>query len=687
MAATCVITTLASAPRPACAQHWNDARTLTLVDLAISRRAAQLADTGLVDYRASAHGYLTFLAQIGEGFPDPPKVVRTDELALEVYWRSPNQSKQRIIGRRDTLLLPTDINYHRDHLAIVQNNFPSIIRLGDGDEVRDVPHPLSAAGRGAYDFAIADSLLIRTSDRAFDVMMVRVRPRDDRLPRAVGAVYLDRASGAVVRMTFSFTRAALKDQQLEDVNVILESALVDGRFWLPRRQEIEITRSSTWMEFPARGIIRGRWEICCVTVNESLPAPLFAGPEVVSASPSVLKAYPFKGGILEHLPADVRLSDSDDIRRIQAEARELVRAEALARSRRTAPSAASVTDVVRMNRVEGIAIGGGLSRRLGAGLSADVRARFGFADHEPKGVATLRWERASGVGIALSGGSDSRPAGDVAETSGIRNSLAAQEFGSDFTDLFRTRGATLAVDAGAHLGIRWRLSLAQYREDPLVVHARPVLGQFAPALAATPLARTTLAIGAAMAERDGPAGSRIRASADIAIAHARIDTAGTNTHRSDFGRVSAELALIRAVGADRFALAAYAAAAVGPEIPRQSLAFFGGPVTGPGYDFHQFAARAGLSARVEWRHLAATVPVSLGRFGSLAMPVTVAPFAQGIWLHRRPGKASPYDEFYPALGVGVLSVFDVVRFDVAHGLREGKWTFGVDLAPEFWRIF
>jgi hypothetical protein len=209
---------------------------MALVDLAIARRAAQLADTGLTDYRANAHGYLTFLAQLGEGFPDPPKVVRTDELALEVYWRSPNQSKQTIVGRRDTVLVPTDINYHRDHLAIIQNNFPSLIRLGDGDEVLDVPHPLSAAGRDAYDFAIADSLLIRTSDRAFDVMMVKVRPKDDRKPRAVGAVYLDRANGVVVRMTFSFTRVALKDPQLEDVNVILENGLVDGRFWLPRRQ-------------------------------------------------------------------------------------------------------------------------------------------------------------------------------------------------------------------------------------------------------------------------------------------------------------------------------------------------------------------------------------------------------------------------------------------------------------------
>ena len=135
---------VALVPSATAAQTWNDPRTRALVERAIARRAAQLADTALVDYQATAHGYLTFLAQVGEGFPEPPKIVKADELALEVYWRSPDLSKQRIIGRRDTLLLPTDINYHRDHLGIVQNNFPNIIRFGEGDEVRDVPHPLSA---------------------------------------------------------------------------------------------------------------------------------------------------------------------------------------------------------------------------------------------------------------------------------------------------------------------------------------------------------------------------------------------------------------------------------------------------------------------------------------------------------------------------------------------------------------
>src|SRR5687768_2294072 len=317
---------------PAGAQRWNDIRTRALVERATALRATQLADTALRDYRAEAHGYVTFLAQLGEGFTEPPKIVKADELALDVYWMAPNLSKQLIRGRRDTLLLPTDINYHRDHLGIIQNNFPEMIRLGDGDEVRDVPHPLSAAGLEAYDFAIRDSLEIRLGARTLYVYETRVRPKDDRQPRAIGALYIDRETAELARMALSFTRAALKEQELEDVAVVLENGLIEGRFWLPRRQEIEIRRTGTWLDYPARGIIRGRWEICCYAVNTGLSPAMFAGAEIVPAFiPAGLEGDSirrplFTGNILDVLPDDVRAVTDAEVLAALEEARALVRA-------------------------------------------------------------------------------------------------------------------------------------------------------------------------------------------------------------------------------------------------------------------------------------------------------------------------------------------------------------------------
>jgi hypothetical protein len=657
-----------------------------LVDLAIARRAAQLADTGLVNFHATAHGSLTFLAQLGEGFPDPPKVVRTDELAVEVYWRAPNESKQRIVGRRDTLLLPTDIQYHRDHLAIVQNNFPSIIRLGDGDEVRDVPHPLSALGRSLYDFSITDSLTIKTNDRTFDVVMVSVRPKDVTKPRAVGAVYLDRANGSVVRMTFSFTRAALKDEELEDVSVILENGLVDGRFWLPRRQEIEIRRTGSWLQFPARGIIRGRWDICCVKVNADLGTPLFQGPEIVSLSPDALQKYPFKGSIMDAIPGDVKLGENDDVRRVQDEARALVRADALARVRRTALSIPSISDIVRMNRVEALAFGAGVTRSLGNGFSGTAHARFGTGDHAFKESLTAAWNRASGAGISLTAHDDFRAAGDVQEVSGLRNTIAAQEFGTDMTDEFRARGITLGIDAGELFGARWKLTLDRDQQSPLAVHARPVSGAFQPAFDADSITEWRATLSAFHARSDAPFGSSLQLSGSLAAARSHFDGGARAGTAEWTGRVVGAAMLERPFGADRLVLETNATAVLGAGAATQDLAYFGGPITGPGYGYHEFSGNIGAAGRVEWRHPALDIAIPLGRFGSMPMGVTAAPFVQGIWMGSGGPNAAVSAGWHESVGLGVLTLFDALRFDFARGLRDGRWTFAVDFTRDFWRI-
>src|SRR5262245_20474662 len=361
--------------RAVVAQTWNDPRSLTLVAGATQRRAEQLADTGLADYRATAHGYVTFLAQLGEGLRTPPKVIKADELALEVYWRAPNLSKQRIVGRRDTLLLPTDIAYHRDHLGIVQNNFPNIIRIGEGDEVADVPHPLSPAGLREYDFALTDSFAIGAGAQRINVYEIKVRPKDDKKPRVAGAIYIDPSVCQVVRLSFGFSGAAFLDNALEDRSIVLENRLVGGRFWLPSRQEIEIRRGGEWLDYPARGIIRGRWEIGDYKFNLSLPQQLFAGPEIVQAPANVLAERKWSGRILDSLPPDVRAISEPDIQRIKDEARALVRSQAMASAKAATLSGRRISDFVRFNRVEGLALGVGIRKQLGAGWATTLRGR------------------------------------------------------------------------------------------------------------------------------------------------------------------------------------------------------------------------------------------------------------------------------------------------------------------------
>jgi hypothetical protein len=675
-------------PRATAAQTWNDARTRALVERATTRRAAQLADTALVDYQATAHGYLTFLAQVGEGFPEPPKIVKADELALEVYWRSPDLSKQRIVGRRDTLLLPTDINYHRDHLGIVQNNFPNIIRLGEGDEVRDVPHPLSAQGLTLYDYAISDSLRIQLPDRAIDVLEVRVRPKNDRAPAAVGAVYIDREQATVVRMAFSFTRAALIDKQLEDVSIVLENSLIDNRFWLPRRQQIEIRRTGSWLDYPARGIIRGRWEICCYQVNKGFMPQQFTGPEIVQAPRAEQRAYVWKGRILDSLPPDVRTATDEDVRRVQEEARALVRGTALARTRETRLSARAISEFARVDRVEGLALGMGIGRRFGAGMVSRITGRYGFADHEPKGELSLGWQRASGSGVSARVFRSFRDMGDVQETSTVRNTVAAQEFGSDYTDPYDTRGAALTIDFGERLGARWRVSGGYEWQDSLRVHGRPSQGKYEPTPAAWTLRGPRAALSVDRPTALSIAGFELRVSGELRGARVALDSGGRFGRPTQFGRAWIGIQTERPTGDMRIVLQTTAGAIAGSDVPPQEFVYLGGPTTAPGYEFHELVARVGVTQRVEGRFSIPFAAFSLGRYGNSGRRATLAPFANAAYLARVDTSVVGHRQggWYPSVGVGLLTLFDLVRFDAAKGLRDGRWTFSVDVIRDFWSI-
>jgi hypothetical protein len=152
----------------------------------------------------------------------------------------------------------------------------------------------------------------------------------------------------------------------------------------------------------------------------------------------------------------------------------------------------------------------------------------------------------------------------------------------------------------------------------------------------------------------------------------------------------------RPVGLTRLVLHTTLGAAVpvsGP-LPAQELVYMGGPVTAPGYDFHSLVGRTALSQRLEWRVPVPFLSVSLGRFGRTPARAQLAPYATVVALDRtdasnvRLGALPPSltNGVYPSVGMGLLTFFDLLRFDVARGLRTGRWTFSVDVSHEYWGI-
>ena len=667
---------------PGAAPAWDSPQARALAERATARRAEQIADTLLGDYTATAHGFLTFLAQVGEGFPDPPRVVKADQLAVRVYWKAPDMSKQLLVGRRDTLLLPADVGYYRDRYGIIQNNFPDRIRLGDGNDVRDVPHPLSALGLAEYQFALGDSLRIRLPGRTIEVDEVRFRPLDPTQPRAVGTLYIDRETGAVARMALTFTAAAILDRRIETLAVTLENGLVEGRFWLPHRQELEVARTSTWLDFPARGIIRGRWEVTDYQVNRGLSPAIFGGAEIVAASPQALRDYPFEGPLLAQLPSDVQAVTEADVQRVRQQAQQLVRQQMLARATGTAFSAHRVSDLLRVNRVEGLAFGAGGLWRPMAGWGLSARARYGIADEQVKGrVSLLRTGPIGSRGpIELFAERAYRMAGDVQETSLVRNSLAAQEFGSDYTDPVDVRAAGIGAELGEHWDVRWRTEGSWLSQRPLVVNATPATNRYEPTIPVTAVDGAQLLLAGERLAGGGPFGTQLRWGTEL--------RAGLYDDDRRMLRLTISADAERPLGDGRLILATVASGLTGTPLP-QSLVYFGGPVSAPGYDFHTLVGRAGLSQRVEWRTPLPFPAVPLGRFGTTPATMTLAPYAHvtaiadPIALPGRPDRAGGV---YPSVGVAGVFLFDLLRVDVARGLRDGRWWFGVDVSRTLWGI-
>ncbi len=667
---------------------WDDAVAKDYVTRAMQRRRIQLADSSLLDYQATARGFLAFLAQLGEGFTDPPRVVQTEQLALRVSWWQPGRSAQQLVGRRDTTLMPASVGYYRDRYGVVLDNLPDRIRLGDGYDVADVPHPLAPGADSLYEFQRGDAFSMRLPDREVMVDEVLFRPRNVNAARAVGSVYLDRETSAVVRLQLTFTRAAILDKRIEALAVTLENSLVRGRYWLPRRQEVEVVRRSTWLDVPARGIVRGHWDVSGYTVNEGVSTPTLMLPSWSSVSRDSLANYAFEGNVTDALPPDMRVARDDDVRNAQQIAENAVRASALTRATSVAASGSGVSDFIRHSRVEGLGLGAGLSYRWRSAITVRVNARYGIDDRQVKGRISLDRRPAMGGAptLQLFAEREYRTLG-IAERAGATNSLASLLFGSDYTSPVDVRAAGVQLRAGTRAPLTLRLAYEQ--EDSLFVVARPVSGTFAPVRPAWSLKGVRADVSqrrvfGEVGERQGALQWRV-----IGSAARGLNDAGVRINARAL-RAESDVRLQWPMrGEQQLVLSARAGITAGEDTPPQWLQLGGGPWSGPGYGFHSLVGKQLFSPRVEWRVPVPFPSIPLGKYGASPARMQLMPFAQAVVLGgtQDDARISPVrDGVYPSVGVGALLFYDLLRIDVSRGLRNGIWQFAIDVDQMFWGI-
>jgi hypothetical protein len=663
----------AAAPPPDGA--WNAPRALELVGRAQTRRSQALSDTGMVDYQADARGYVYFYLDRRD--IDERTLVKTDQVALQVFWKAPNQTKQVIVGLRDRKSLPTNIHYHLDHLAVVQDNFGDRIRIGDGDEVSDVLHPAAPGADRFYDYRLSDSLTIRVpgADQPVRVYRVDVRPKDLSQHALVGAVYVDQRAGDIVRMEFTFTRSSYVDRELDYINISLENGLWKGRFWLPNRQQVEIRRQLPELGFPAGGVIRGTMSVSGYRFNQGLPDWRFQGPRVVSVAQAQARAFAFEKPIDAELH-EQGIGPERELGDVRREAAELIREHALSGLPATRLDIPAASTIARYNRAEGLAVGFGVRSSPREQISTELYGGWAFGPMHPLGRADATLTKPS---FRLGGSAFLNQPRDVAVVpviSGAMNTLSSALAGRDYSDLFYATGGTLQLQRRVLAG--WTGTFTGRVEDQRSASLETSFsagGDFRPVV---PIDEGMMYGGAIQLTHSSPSGKALGWTMSLGADGGHLASGGG----FDFVRPRLDLGVTRRwrPNAARLDVELNAGAAAGT-LPRQALYLIGGRGTVPGYAFRayggdRFATLRATAAADLWSPWIRGRLLGAAGWADTGGPGDAALTAWG---------AQPLDRPIFSAGAGVGIFYDILRVDVARGLSSGgRWELIIEANPSFW---
>lgn len=651
------------------ARQWNSPGAVSLAMRAMARRATMGRDAAPLSYTALARGLVTFEVQAGRALAGPPIRIKTDQVAVAVSRRAPGPPRQRIVGWRELADLPTDIRYHRDHLALLPAAFGTRIGLGEGHEVRDVLHPLAPGADSVYDYALGDAIVVALPAQTVTARRLQFRPKDPTGPAAVGEAWLDVTSADLIVLEFGFTRAAFRDATLEDIVVRLEQGLWEGRYWLPRQQDLTIRRRGAWLDFPMRGIIRTHFVV--EDYRFDVAGLRVGGPLLVVAPEEERNRFVWSES-LGAVVARGNPSGTPDPAEVRSRVRRLVGASVVSGLPRWGLGASRVSDVIGFNRVEGLRLGVG-------GVVRPRRGRLAIRGWLGRGWADGRW-KARLEATHQAGGSEEwirafRVVRDIADEPVIApllNALGAQELGVDFGDYYLTRG----VAAGG--SVRFPAVSVSYRGSieriaRVAVRARSAAGTFRP---------------------NPDLGDGVYRRVDVALASGRSSYGMTTSWSGmvaieagsgrgvDYGRLT--LSGTVTIGSPSSGLVFAGFGGLGSAgLPAHRSFSLGGRGTLPGTPFRRWGGRSMVAVRAEGR-----VPIPAPRLGSGLVDsgsrVVLAPFVAAGWAGRSGGL--PWKETgggQGGVGVGLEWFHRLLRFELGRGVREGGWRFGVSLRSEF----
>ncbi len=553
--------------------RWNSTRVLNLLEQARQRRLLPLADTALHNYRAQARASVYFLVEPEGGVE--PVLLRADQVALELHWRQPDRAVQVIKGMRSKERVPIrNFAYYLDRYTVMLNGLGDRIQVGSGLDVRDVQHPLAPGAEATYDYLLADSTTIQAGlDRApIRIYRIDVRPRDPARPALVGSLYVERAQGDLVRMTFTFTPASYIDRRNERVEVELENGLWQQRYWLPREQRLLVRREIPELDLGIGTAIRAVVTISDYEFNQPVPPGLFEHRATVfTMPPDSLTGFVFEQDLLARLEA-AGVQELGSLESLLDRERDRVARAALKHHMTSGLPALrlhvpALSDIVRFNRSEGLVTALGLTRGFRSGR-VDALGGYSWGEQRPRAALSLGVP-AGRFDLSLSAylnRTAELPPGPV--NARLFSTVSALAFGLDPSDIVFTSGARIGVAGGRNPMFDVAVLAERERPAALVQPQSPVGGaSLGSVLGGSPGTRVAVQLGARHRA------SFLRAASDL---HGRFE-AGL-WEGAAYGRMVSTLQLswhtrLRTAGAT---LSATVGAVQGQRAP-QHLFYLGGP--------------------------------------------------------------------------------------------------------------
>ena len=663
------------APGAQAQSSWNGERALDLVQQARSLRQATAIDSAFQAYQADARGYVYFFLDRTDS--DERTLVKTDQLALEVFWKAPRQTKQRLVGRRDAKGLPTNISYHLDHLTVVLDDFGDLIRLGDGDEVEAVVHPVAPGSDSIYDYRLTDSLTVTIPSPVAEIRVyeLEIRPQNPEAPGVIGSLFLERGTGAIVRLSFTFTPVSYVDGTLDYIRISMDNSLWDGKYWLPYRQEVELRRELPIIAFLGGSVIRGRFEIRNYRFNPELPTTLFLGPPVISVPVAERRDFPFESGLFDQL-SDEGLDPSPQIEAIREQARAVLGRRYLSGLSSSRLHVPSISSVYRYNRAEGSFVGLGTSFRLGATWRLLSRAGYALGREKGQLAVDFRSGTANGVNVSAWWNELEDAGGRLPGASRTINTLSGLLTSHDYTDPYFTSGASASYGwgLGTPSAIEVRAQWARHRsgtnvaDDGFLVGSPNESGMARPVLPIN--GGDDRAVEVAYSTRTAARGFESLATGRIGQMedqpYASLLWAATIRRELHERGAVLEAGLRLGISTE--------------DAPVQTLYLLGGRHTLPGYPYRSFIGnkmallRVGASQAVlaPWLTIHVFGAAGLTGFERNGLP-------DPAWLRRST------DGVKSSLGLGLDVGWDLLHFDVGRGLNDGgDWEFVFSVQRRFW---